>query len=282
MKKVLIVLVLLCSLFITACGGDENTDKVKIIDIKLTNEEYAFVCKKGNTELINDFNAFLEEIKTNGKFNEILGKYFEGTGEKQGYPITTSAVENTEDKFVIATNCPFEPFEYVGTDGLIYGIDIEIAALFAESQGLELVIKNILFDSILGDVDAGYSDMGMAGITITDDRLALYDFTTPYYQASQKLIVAADNTFFDDCETKEDVENKIKSLQNEKIGFQIGTTGNWYVVGGEWDFEGYSNVEAKGYSTAQLAIQDIINGQIYGVIVDEAPAEAMVKAINNA
>lgn len=282
MKKVLIVLLLLCSLFITACGGDENTDKVKIIDIKLTNEEYAFVCKKGNTELINDFNAFLEEIKANGKFNEILGKYFEGTGEKQGYPITTSAVENTEDKFVIATNCPFEPFEYVGTDGLIYGIDIEIAALFAESQGLELVIKNILFDSILGDVDAGYSDMGMAGITITDDRLALYDFTTPYYQASQKLIVAADNTFFDDCETKEDVENKIKSLQNEKIGFQIGTTGNWYVVGGEWDFEGYSNVEAKGYSTAQLAIQDIVNGQIYGVIVDEAPAEAMVKAINNA
>lgn len=282
MKKVLIVLLLLCSLFITACGGDENTDKVKIIDIKLTNEEYAFVCKKGNTELINDFNAFLEEIKANGKFNEILGKYFEGTGEKQGYPITTSAVENTEDKFVIATNCPFEPFEYVGTDGLIYGIDIEIAALFAKSQGLELVIKNILFDSILGDVDAGYSDMGMAGITITDDRLALYDFTTPYYQASQKLIVAADNTFFDDCKTKEDVENKIKSLQNEKIGFQIGTTGNWYVVGGEWDFEGYSNVEAKGYSTAQLAIQDIINGQIYGVIVDEAPAEAMVKAINNA
>lgn len=282
MKKVLIVLVLLCSLFITACGGDENTDKVKIIDIKLTNEEYAFVCKKGNTELINDFNAFLEEIKENGKFNEILAKYFEGNGEKQGYPITTSAVQNTENNFVIATNCPFEPFEYVGTDGLIYGVDIEIAALFAESQGLELVIKNILFDSILGDVDAGYSDMGMAGITITDDRLALYDFTTPYYQASQKLIVAADNTYFDDCKTKEDVENKIKSLQNEKIGFQIGTTGNWYVVGGEWDFEGYPNVVAKGYSTAQLAIQDIINGQIYGVIVDEAPANAMVKAINNA
>lgn len=280
MKKLLYLLTAMMLVLFTSCGG--TSTKVKIIDIKLTDENYAYVVKKGNTELVTDFNAFLAEIKDNGKFDEIVAKYFEDKGTKNGIEfVTTLETTNDDETFVVATNCPFEPFEYISTDGKMYGIDIEIAQLYAESKNLKLVVKNIDFDAIFTNVDLGYADMGMAGITISEERLNLYDFTNTYYAASQKLVVLESNTAFDECKTATDVEAVLKSLENEKIGYQIGTTGNWYVAGDEgWGYEGFANVEAKGYKTAQLAIQDIVNGQIYGVVVDEAPASAMVKAIN--
>lgn len=280
MKKLLYLLTAMMLVLFTSCGS--TSTKVKIIDIKLTDENYAYVVKKGNTELVTDFNAFLAEIKDNGKFDEIVAKYFEDKGTKNGIEfVTTLETTNDDETFVVATNCPFEPFEYISTDGKIYGIDIEIAQLYAESKNLKLVVKNIDFDAIFTNVDLGYADMGMAGITISEERLNLYDFTNTYYAASQKLVVLESNTAFDECKTSADVEAVLKSLENEKIGYQIGTTGNWYVAGDEgWGYEGFANVEAKGYKTAQLAIQDIVNGQIYGVVVDEAPASAMVKAIN--
>lgn len=281
MKKLLVCFVCALALLCVVSCNNTQEDVVKLIDIKLTDEEYAFAVKKGNTELLEDFNAFLAEIEENGKFAEIVAKYFENKGTKNGVEIAIDSVANTDENFVVATNCPFEPFEYIGDDGKAYGIDLEIAALYAESKGLELVVKNIAFDAILNDVNAGYSDMGMAGMTVNEDRLVSNDFTTAYYQASQKIIVAADNTDFDNCKTAEDVENVIKTLSGKKIGYQTGTTGNWYVAGdADWGFDGFANVEAKGYSTAQLAIQDLINGQIYAVVVDEAPGAAMVKAFN--
>lgn len=281
MKKLLVCFVCALALLCVVSCNNTQEDVVKLIDIKLTDEEYAFAVKKGNTELLNDFNDFLAEIEENGKFAEIVAKYFENKGTKKGVEIAIDSVANTDENFVVATNCPFEPFEYIGDDGKAYGIDLEIAALYAESKGLKLVVKNIAFDAILNDVNAGYSDMGMAGMTVNEDRLVSNDFTTAYYQASQKIIVAADNTDFDNCKTAEDVENVIKALSGKKIGYQTGTTGNWYVAGdADWGFDGFANVEAKGYSTAQLAIQDLVNGQIYAVVVDEAPGAAMVKAFN--
>ena len=281
MKKLLVCFICVLAVFGFAACGSNGEDVVKVIDIKLTDEQYAFAVQKGNTSLLNDFNAFLAEIEENGKFAEIVAKYFENEGTKKGVEIALNNVVNNEQNFVVATNCPFDPFEYIGEDGLVYGIDIEIAALYAEAKGLTLVVKNIDFSAILNDVAAGYSDMGMAGMTVNEDRLVVCDFTTPYYEASQKIIVAADNTDFDNCKTAEDVENVIKGLTNVKIGYQNGTTGNWYVAGdADWGFDGFSNVEAKGYTTAQLAIQDIANGLIYAVVVDEAPGAAMVKAIN--
>ena len=280
LKDVCFVCVL-AAVCIASCDNTETKDVVKVIDIKLTEEEYAFAVKKGNTELVEDFNAFLTEITENGKFAEIVAKYFENKGTKVGVEISIDSVANTDENFVVATNCPFEPFEYIGDDGKAYGIDLEIAALYAEAKGLELVVKNIAFDAILNDVNAGYSDMGMAGMTVNEDRLVSNDFTTAYYQASQKIIVAADNTDFDECKTAEDVENVLKALTGKKIGYQTGTTGNWYVAGdADWGFDGFANIEAKGYSTAQLAIQDLVNGQIYAVVVDEAPGAAMVEAFN--
>lgn len=290
MKKIItlvlaLTMILTMTLSLASCnngGGESDVDLVKVVDVKLTDEEYAFVAKKGNTQLVNDFNAFLAEIKSNGTFDSLVSKYFEGTGTKVGYDVTTTDVANTDSNLVVVTNCPFEPFEYIGDDGKIYGLDIEIAAAYAQSKGLTLVIKNIGFDDIFTQVDAGYADIGMAGITVSEDRAAIYDFTDTYFNASQKLIVAADCTDFDNCKTVEDVENVLASLSGKKIGFQNGTTGGMYVVGDEdWGYAGFANIEGKGYASAQEAVADLVNGNIYAVVVDEAPAKAIVSAVNN-
>lgn len=290
MKKLItlvlaLTMILTMALSLASCnngGGESDVDLVKVVDVKLTDEEYAFVAKKGNTQFVNDFNAFLAEIKSNGTFDSLVSKYFEGTGTKVGYDVTTTDVANTDSNLVVVTNCPFEPFEYIGDDGKIYGLDIEIAAAYAQSKGLTLVIKNIGFDDIFTQVDAGYADIGMAGITVSEDRAAIYDFTDTYFNASQKLIVAADCTDFDNCKTVEDVENVLASLSGKKIGFQNGTTGGMYVVGDEdWGYAGFANIEGKGYASAQEAVADLVNGNIYAVVVDEAPAKAIVSAVNN-
>lgn len=267
-----------CQLF----APQEKEDVVKLIDVKLTDEDYAFVTKKSNTSLIEDFNSFLATIQENGTFDALVAKYFEGEGTKVGYAVTTTDVVNSESNLVVATNCPFEPFEYIGDDGKIYGLDIEIAAAYAESKNLDLVVKNIGFDDIFTQVEAGYADIGMAGITVSEDRAEIYGFTTKYYKASQKLIVAADNTAFDACKTVEDVETVLKGLTDKKVGYQIGTTGSMYINGdADWGYTGFANIEGKGYATAQDAVTDLINGNIYAVVVDEAPASALVKAANN-
>ncbi len=282
-RRIFIFAILLAFvLSLASCSVDKNDDSmIKIIDIKLTDEEYAFVVQKGNTALVESMNAFMEEIKENGTFSDLVAKYFEGKGEKVGYSIATTDVSNTENNLVVVTNCPFAPFEYMEDDGKIYGLDIEIAAAYAEKMGLELVIKNIDFDAIFTQVDTGYADIGMAGITISEDRAKIYDFTNPYYEASQKLIVSSDNTDFDNCKTAEDVEAVLSSLQNQQIGYQGSTTGELYINGNEdWDFDGFANIEGKSYTTAQIAITDLINGNIYAVIVDEAPAKMMIENMN--
>ena len=281
MKKKLLSIIAIFILLIslTSCGGDIDKSSVKIIDVALTDEDYAFVCKKNNISLVFDFNEFLAEIKENGEFNKIIAKYFEGEGEKVGYPITTGDVVNDSEKFVVATNCPFEPFEYIGDDGKIYGVDIEIAAAYAESRGLELVVKNIDFDSIFLQVENGYADIGMAGITVSEERERIYSFTNTYFAASQKLIVSADCSDFDNCKTADEVNEILSSLSGVKIGYQIGTTGGMYVNGDEdWGYVGFSNIEGKGYLTGQEAIMDLSNGNIYAVIIDEAPANALLKS----
>lgn len=282
-KLLTFIMVLALILTFVSCINNSGTatELVKVIDVKLTDEQYAFVCKKGNTALVESMNAFMEEIKENGTFDALVSKYFEGVGEKVGYPVTTTDIENTEGKFVVATNCPFEPFEYMGEDGKIYGLDIEIAAAYAQANGLELVVKNIDFDAIFTQVDAGYADIGMAGITASVDRAEIYDFTTPYYEASQKIIVAADNTDFDNCKTVEDVEAVLASLTGKSIGYQSATTGGMYINGdADWGYTGFANIAGKAYANAQIAVTDLINGNIYAVVLDEAPASAIVAAVN--
>ena len=283
MKKILTIFVaFLCLLGLSSCG---KQGELKIIDVKLTDEDYAYIIQKGNYALKNDFNDYIAEIKENGEFDEIVDKYINADEEaeknKVGVTPKTSGFTNDEQTFVVATNMPFGPFEYKGTDGKAYGIDIEIAIGYAESRDLDLVVCEMDFDAIFSNVSSGYSDIGMAGITITPDREQEFEFTTTYYNASQKLIVNKNNTTFDKCKTVEDVEDILKTLENVKIGYQNGTMGNWYIAGDEgFGFPGFANIEGVGNASLQLVAQDVAYGRLFAAVADELPAEALIDAVN--
>ncbi len=290
MKRNIIAILIMISLMLvfTGCGSNGNLEEgaeeaggasvgVKVIDIPLTDEEYAFGVDKEQPELLAEANEYIAQINSDGTFEQILENYF-GEGEPVG--ITSAKLDGTKDQLIVATNAAFEPFEYTVGDKY-YGIDMEIASLFAEHLGKELVINNMDFDAVCLSVGQGKADIAMAGLTIKEDRKEYVAFTDKYYNAAQKIIVKADDTTFDDCQTAADVEAILSGLSKDtKIGVQTGTTGQFYVEGDEeWEFDGYE-ATCIGYKSGSLAVQDMLNGNIDYVIIDEAPAQSITKAIN--
>ena len=286
MKKLLsVLLVVALMLSMVACGGnadnkDGDKDAVvtaKVIDIELTQEEYAFGVDKAQPELLKQVNDFIAEIMDNGKFDEICDHYF---GDGEPVAVTSAKEDSAKDQLLVATNAEFAPFEYKEGDKY-YGIDMEIAALLAEKLGKELVIVNMDFDAVCLSVGQHKADIAMAGLTVKEDRKEHVEFSSTYYNASQKIVVPSDNTEFDDCKDAAAVEAILNKKDDTcKIGVQSGTTGQFYTEGdADWDFEGY-DVTAKGYKNGSLAIQDMLNGNIDYVIIDSAPAAAIAAAIN--
>ena len=284
MKKILATILagIMGITMFASCGEEKKSDgkaeaATKVIDIDLTEEEYAFGVDKDQPELLADVNAFIAEIMENGKFDEICNKYF---GDGTPTPVTSAELDESKDQLVVATNAAFEPFEY--KDGENYlGIDMEIAALLAESLGKELVIQHMDFDAVCLSVGQHKCDIAMAGLTVRADREEYVTFSDSYYKASQRIIVKGDDAEFDECKTAADVE----AILNEKgdtikIGVQNGTTGQKYVQGDEeWEFPGFK-ASCVGYKNGSLAVQDMINGNIDYVIIDSAPATCISAAIN--
>ena len=278
MKKILV----LCLTFVMAmsvlagCGSKEAVT-AKVIDIELTNEDYAFGVDKTQPELLEKTNAFIAEIKANGTFEEICNKYF---GDGTPTVVTSAKEDSSKDQLVVATNAAFEPFEYMQGDNYV-GIDMEIAALLAEYLGKELVIQNMDFDAVCLAVGQQKCDIAMAGLTINEERKEYVTFTDSYYSASQKLIVTSDNTEFDACADAAAVEAILNGKDGKvKVGVQTGTTGQFYCEGSEdWGFAGFK-MTTTGYKNGSLAVQDLLNGNIQYVIIDAAPAACITEAIN--
>ena len=288
MKKLTsVLLVAACALSLVACGGSgdkkdsskggSSSKTAKVIDIDLTNEEYAFGVDKTQPELLEKTNAFIEKIKGDGTLDKICDKYF-GSGEPES--VESAKLDSSKDQLVVATNAAFEPFEYTKGDSY-YGIDMEIAKLLADELGKELVIENMDFDAVCLSVSQQKCDIAMAGRTINEEREEYVTFTDSYYSASQRLIVPSDNTTFDDCKSADDVAALLaKTEKSDKIGVQAGTTGQYYVEGSEdWDFPGLP-AECVTYKSGSLAVQDMLNGNITYVIIDAAPASAITESIN--
>ena len=271
--------VLALSVF-TACGKSGNSSAkktAKVIDINLTEEEYAFGVDKDQPELLDQVNAFIKEIKENGELDKICNKYF---GDGEPVAVKSADLDESKDQLVVATNAAFEPFEYTKGDSYA-GIDMEIAKALADKLGKELVIQNMDFDAVCLSVSQQKCDIAMAGLTINEEREEYVTFTDSYYSASQRLIVPSDNTAFDDCKSADDVAALLaKTEKSDKIGVQAGTTGQYYVEGSEdWDFPGLP-AECVTYKSGSLAVQDMLNGNITYVIIDAAPASAITESIN--
>ncbi|HEY8348834.1 MAG TPA: transporter substrate-binding domain-containing protein [Clostridia bacterium] len=264
---------------LTGCGEKSGggAGVVKVVDIPLTEEEYAFGVDKNQPELLEEVNKFIAQIKSDGTFDKILNNYF---GDGTPSPVTSAELDPSKDQLVVATNAAFEPFEYMAGDKYL-GIDMEIAGLLAKHLGKELVISNMDFEAVCLSVGQGKADIAMAGLTIKEERKEYVTFSDKYYDAAQMLIVKSSDKRFDNCKTTEDVEAVLNGLDSKtRIGVQNGTTGEFYVRGDEdWGFPGYK-VECVGYKSGSLAVQDMLNGNTDLVIIDEAPAKCIVEAFN--
>ncbi len=182
---------------------------------------------------------------------------------------TTEATTNTEPlktvtegKLTMATNAYFPPYEYYEGDKII-GIDAEIADAIAKELGLELVISDMEFDSIITSVKGGAADFGLAGMTITDERLEEIDFSISYASGVQSIIVKEGS----DIKTVDDLYADGAAY---KVGVQLGTTGDIYAT------DDFGDDLVTQYTKGNEAVVALLGGDIDCVIIDNEPAKAFV------
>ena len=167
----------------------------------------------------------------------------------------------TAGKLTMSTNAAFPPYEMTTDSGDFEGIDVEVAGAIAEKLGLELQVDDMDFDAALLAAQNGKSDIVMAGVTVTDERQKVMDFSDTYAEGIQSIIVPEDS----DIASADDLAGKI-------IGTQRGTTGYIYCT----DDFGEDSVVA--YDDGLTAVQALNNGQVDAVVIDNAPAKEFVAA----
>ena len=187
----------------------------------------------------------------------MIGACLAGCGEKG----TTLADVQKSGKLTIATSPDFPPFESLGSDGSVEGIEIDIMNLICQELGVELAIEQIDFDSVLPGVQAGKYDVGVSGISVTEKRLKNTLFTDPYCLAAQAIVVVNGSP----VTCKADLEGK-------KIAVQTGTTAETYAMENGYDVSSFT-----ANNDAQSAL---LGGKVDAWVIDDLTAADMVKAYN--
>jgi ABC-type amino acid transport substrate-binding protein len=164
------------------------------------------------------------------------------------------------NKLTVATNAEFEPFEYMENNKIV-GIDVDIVTQIAKDSGKTADIQNMSFDSVLAAASSGKVNMAAAGITKTEDREKSMDFSDPYYDAKNVIIIKA---------TSADIKDK-STLKGKKIAVEKGTTGDDLAT------EATGDANVSRFSSTTDAITDLKNGKVDAVILDSFPANKFVK-----
>ena len=169
---------------------EKNSD-LMILEEEFALEEYAICISKDNTELTEKVNTALAQLKEEGTLDAIIANYIgDDTKGKTPY-VSPENVDRSNGTLIMATNAAFEPYEFY-QDQKIVGIDADMAQAVADKLGMELKIEDMEFDSIINAVTSGKADMGVAGMTVTEDRLQSVDFSDSYTTATQVIIVRKD------------------------------------------------------------------------------------------
>lgn len=275
MKKLLaILLVLSTALCFAACGNKQDANQgadssasngkvqLKILDTEYTDEDYAICVAKENEELLEQINAALAELTEEGTADKIVDKYISGTAHDLKFQENADGKEELH----MATNAQFPPYEYYENNEIV-GIDAEMAAAIADKLDRKLVIDDMDFDTIITAVQTGKADMGMAGMTVTEERLQNINFSTSYAKGVQVVIVPEGSkiTTVDDLSA-----DGAKYL----IGTQKGTTGDIYAE------DEFGSDRVMKYASGNEAVQALITGKVDCVIIDKEPAKAYVAANN--
>ena len=188
-----------------------------------------------------------------------------GSGDAAGDSGSAAFTTVEEGKLHMSTNAAFPPYEMTTDAGGFEGIDVEVAQAIAEKLGLELVVDDMGFDAALTAVQTGQSDIAMAGITVTEDRQQVMDFSDSYATGIQVVIVKEDSPIA----TVADLSNA------QMIGCQKATTGYIYCSDTP-ENGGYGEDHVTAYETGALAVMALVNGQVDAVVIDNEPAKAFV------
>ncbi|MEG0373046.1 MAG: transporter substrate-binding domain-containing protein, partial [Enterococcus sp.] len=192
-----------------------NGQPFKLVGDPEEGSSYGFAVKKGeNKELLEKFNKGLKNLKKNGGYDKIVSEYISsGSGDQAAASSEMKKIEPKKDVYTIASDSAFAPFEYQDSDGEYKGIDVDLMKRIAELQGFKLDFKFIGFSSAMQALESGQADGMIAGMTITDERKANYDFSDPYFQSGIQLAVAKDN---------KDIK-AYKDLKGKTVGAKVGT-----------------------------------------------------------
>ena len=185
---------------------------------------------------------------------------FAGCGDKSSGD-KSSGSKSSGGTLVMATNASFPPYEFKGDSGEIEGIDAEIAQKIADKLGMELEIKDTEFDSIIGGVQSGKFSMGMAGMTVTEERLQSVNFSETYAKGVQVIIVKEDSEIAGPDD-----------LSDVMIGVQQSTTGHIYAA------DDYGEDHVTPYKTGNDAVQALVANKVNAVIIDNEPAKSYVES----
>lgn len=164
----------------------------------------------------------------------------------------------------MATNATFPPYEYWENEQIV-GIDAEIAAAIAEKLGMQLVIEDMEFGAIINAINSGKADIGMAGMTVTEDRLEEASFTQSYATGIQSIIVTEDSAITS-------VDDLYADGADYQIGVQQDTTGDIYAT------EDFGDDHVQRFNKGPDAVAALASGKIDCVIIDDQPAQAYVAA----
>lgn len=165
-----------------------NTTGLKILEEPFAEEDYAICVSKDNAELTAKINEALAQLKADGTLDNIIKNYI-GDDTKGQFPYESPAdADRSNGTLIMATNAYFEPYEFYQGDKVV-GIDADMAQAVCDVLGYELKIEDMEFDSIINAIQSGKADIGVAGITVTEDRQQSVDFTDSYASSKQVIIV---------------------------------------------------------------------------------------------
>ena len=282
MKKfITLLLAVLMVASLAACGSKEPAPaadgsaeseaadsgvQLKILDSEYVTEDYAIAVAKENTDLLDSINTALTALIDNGTVAQVVDYYVSGEGE---LPAFQQDVAADAEVLTMGTNAAFPPYEFYENETIV-GIDAVIAGLIADQLGMKLDIQDMDFDAIIPAVVSGKIDMGMAGMTVTDERLQSVSFSESYATGVQVVIVPEGSPI----ESVDQLFSLIDEGEDVQIGTQNATTGFIYAS----DDFGEDHVQA--FNKGADAVQALVTGKLTCVIIDNEPAKAFVAANN--
>jgi polar amino acid transport system substrate-binding protein len=180
----------------------------------------------------------------------------------------SGCTQETKNKIIVGTSADFPPFEYKDENGTIVGFDVEMITAILTDQGYEVEVRDILWETLIPALENGQINVIVAGMSITDERKEIVDFSNPYFDADLSVLIKKGSGI---------VVNNVSSLANLTVGVQTGTTGDI------WVFDNLVNVSLtpedkyKRYETYDLAVLDLKNGNVQILVLDKPVAQVFAE-----